>query len=73
MKQLAQGHRALLEMSSPGTFSERPPVRGNDSAGNPVVEESPQSRVLGIAGGSGKVTLGLRRHPSGVGEAVPCH
>lgn len=68
MKQLDQDHRTHLEMSRPESSYGR-----NGSARHPAAKESPQSRVLGITGGSDKVTLGFRRHLCGVGEVDPCH
>lgn len=72
-KRLAQGDRTHLKMSSPGPFPARPPVEGNSSAGHAATEASPQSRGLETTGGSGRVTLGLRRNPCGEGGAFPFH
>ena len=52
MKQLAQGHRIHLEMSSPRTFSERPPMEGNGSA-RPLAAEERNPPIQSLGDGQG--------------------
>lgn len=66
VKQLAQGHRIHLEMSSPRTFSER---EETVLLGLQLLKKE----ILSVGQGLRKGDWGLRRHLSGVGEAFPCH